>query len=211
MKALVLFQCILGIFIGNCFSIKVLDTANNLDISRGPQSGIRFKRDYNIQLNKTTVCFRFFNYRILSLQYLFKLGPFSIGTSYSKDNTLYSYGSSVYYWPENDDIVTTVYLMIEDKNSGFKIISYELPEWPSINWNSFCFTLSMTSRNFAIFLNGKKLLSEEFIGVTLISENLELNDITIMAKGYKQKSQFKYSLLGRITDIYVFNKVLTLK
>ena len=122
----IVFQLIQDIVTNNVLAIKGYDTSNNISLFQDSSIGIQLTSQHlNTILNETTVCFRFFNYKILDHQYLFTLGSFFIGTSLSKDNTLFSYGSNVFYWPENDDIVTTLYMRVADSHRGYKIISYE--------------------------------------------------------------------------------------
>ena len=190
-------------------SIPVLDTSNDINQMLQSKSGIRFKYDSETLLNTSTTCFRFVNYKVLDHQYLFKLGSFFIGVSISQDNTLYSYGSNVYFWPENGDIVTTLYMTVKDDELGFRIVSYEIQEWPMNSWNTFCFAFSMLYRRFSVFINGKNVLSKKFIGFILLSEDLKLSSFSLMAKN--PGSKFAYPLIGKITDIHVWSRELSKK
>ena len=197
------------VFIDDSLSVKVFDTTNNIKTFLGTESGLRLENESLRSVNETTICFRFFNYKILNHQYLLQLGSFFIGTSLSKDNTLYSYGSEKYFWPENNDIVTTLYMTVTDKKLGFKIMSYELPDWPLNYWNSFCFTMSMVSRAFTISLNGRQLLSKDFKDITLIYETMTFDDMTLMAK--RSGSRYRYSVFGKISDIHIWSEILAEK
>ena len=153
------FQVVQHILINNVLAIKVFDTTSDADLFRGSEIGISLKTKYpNNSVNDTTVCFTFFNYKILDHQYLFTFGSFFIGTSFSRDNSLFHYDSDTFYWPENDDIITILYTEVLDVERGFKIISYEIAEWPMNDWNDFCFSLSIAQRRFRLMMNGKMLL-----------------------------------------------------
>ena len=189
-------------------SIKVYDS-NDGNIILQSNSGIQFKENLNKSLNISTVCFRFFNNRILEKQYLFQLGSFSIGVSISKDNTLYSYGSNMYFWPENDEIVTTLYMRVKHESQGYRIVSYEIQEWPMNNWNSFCFSVSMMIKRVSLYLNGKNVLTKKFYDLTLLHGDLRLSSLTLMAKSSGAK--LFYSLVGKATDIHVWSRELSRK
>ena len=205
--------CILSFFLFSIWfisvvdSIPVFDSTNDINHFLQSKSGIRFIDNSEKSLNTSTTCFRFFNHKILDHQYLFKLGSFSVGVSISQDNTLYSYGSNVYFWPENGDIVTTFYITVKDEELGFRIVSYEIKDWPMNSWNTFCFALSMSHRKFSVFVNGINVLSKPFVGLNMISEDLKLSSLTLMAK--KPGSKFAFPLIGKITDIHIWSRDLS--
>ena len=110
------------IILSDSLAVKVFDTSNDVTKFLGKESGLRLKLESNIVIKETTICFRFLNYKMLNDQILLQLGPFHIGTSLSKDNSLHSRTYYVQYWPENDDIVTTLGLLVADKKLGYKIL-----------------------------------------------------------------------------------------
>ena len=188
-------------------AVYVLDTTNDVNLFRRSEIGVGMKSKYfSTAVNETTVCFRFVNYKYLDHQYLFTLGSFFIGTSFTRYNSLFYYGNKIFYWPENEDIVTLLYIEVLDTQQGFRIIPYEIPEWSMNHWNSFCFTLSMARRKFSIIMNGRLLLEKHFHGVTLTVEDPMFTDMTIMAK--RSGSKYRQSLFGKVADINIWRKKL---
>ena len=105
------------------------DNNNNNKFS-GSGSGVRLREDHsNITLNSSTTCFRIFSEKILNDQYIFVLDPLQIGTSFSKDNTIFVYESDICHWPESYNIVKTIYIRIFDSKFVYRILPYELPGW----------------------------------------------------------------------------------
>ena len=206
----IVFQLIQDIVTNNVLAIKGYDTSNNISLFQDSSIGIQpTSQHLNTIINETTVCFRFFNYKILDHQYLLTLGSFFIGTSLSKDKTLFSYGSNVFYWPEDDDIVTTLYMRVAHPQHGFRIISYEIPEWPMNNWNNFCFTLSMVLRRLTVMINGVLQLEKDFSVVDLVQEVITWNDMTIMGK--RSGNQYRFSLFGKTAEITIWGNVLPIE
>ena len=204
---LIVFQLIQLIVTNNVLAVKGFDTSNDTKLFQESSIGIQLTSPHlSTIVNDTTICFRFFNYQILDHQYLFALGPFFVGTSLSKDNTLFSYGSNVFYWPENDDIVTTVYMEVADPKLGFRIISYEISEWPMNHWNNFCFTLSMAHRELTVMINGKLLLQKDFADVRFVQEVISWKNMAIMGK--RSGNGYRFSLFGKVADINIWSKVL---
>ena len=111
-------------------AVYVLDTTNDVNLFRRSEIGVGMKPKYfSTAVNETTVCFRFVNYKYLDHQYLFTLGSFFIGTSFTRYNSLFYYGNKIFYWPENEDFVTLLYMEVLDTQQGFRIIPYEIPDW----------------------------------------------------------------------------------
>ena len=161
MMRLNVYHIVQYLLIKNVFSIYVLETTKDAYLFQGSDTVISLKPEYfSGTVNETTICFRFFNYKLLDHQFLFRFGSFVIGTSLSKDHSLFNRDSKVYYWPENEDIITLLYVEVMDAELGFRIIPYEIPEWPMNYWNKFCFTLSMAKRRFSVIMNGKMLLKK---------------------------------------------------
>ena len=189
-------------------TIKVYHTTNDISEFSGDNSYIKLSNPPNKTMSDITLCLRFWHHRIAGrkINLLFSMERFSIFAGWARNKKILGIE-----WWQNDDLVTGATLYNYNYNNK---TFYEFPDWPLNTWNHLCVTLNTQSRKLTIVLNTKSVLDVEFEMDTFKDYNLDnagkhfLKNLMLMGACFG-KFGCTYSMFGQITDVNIWDNVLT--
>ena len=104
----------------NCVQVYEISSEKN------PTSGFSLKNHPNTSLTESSICFRFINNHIQDqILFSFDHSCLFVGSTWSKLNDQSGSSTNELKWPENDDVITGIYLKILDPGIGVKILHFE--------------------------------------------------------------------------------------